>query len=79
VMWAISTRTDPVSSIDIVRRSRSSSVDPMIRKPSEALFNSRAIIDACKPFEWINEFPKSIEFSPEVVGRMKGKFKSFNK
>lgn len=77
VMWAISTRSNPETSIDIVRRTRSSSVDPTIRKPAEALFNSRAIIDACKPFEWINEFPKAIEFSPRVINRMREKYKTF--
>lgn len=79
VLWAMSTRSNPETSIDIVRRTRSSSVDPTIRKPTEALFNSRAIIDACKPFEWIDEFPKTIEFKPQVVARMKEKFKSFSK
>ena len=79
VLWAMSTRSNPETSIDIVRRTRSSSVDPTIRKPTEALFNSRAIIDACKPFEWIDEFPKTIEFKPEVVTRMEEKFKSFSK
>ncbi|MBI4334885.1 MAG: UbiD family decarboxylase [Chloroflexi bacterium] len=77
VMWAISTRSNPETSIDIIRRTMSSSLDPMIRKPAEALFNSRAIIDACKPFEWIMEFPKVIEFKPDVVERVRKKYQSF--
>ncbi|MBI4330475.1 MAG: UbiD family decarboxylase [Chloroflexi bacterium] len=77
VMWAIASRSNPETGIDIIRRTRSSSVDPTIRKPAEALFNSRAIIDACKPFEWIDEFPKTVTFRPQVVSRMKDKFRSF--
>lgn len=77
VMWAIASRSNPETGIDIVRRTRSSSVDPTIRKPAEALFNSRAIIDACKPFEWINEFPKAIDFSQDVVNRLKAKYRTF--
>ncbi len=78
VMWAISTRSNPETSIDIIRRCRSSSADPTIRKPSQALFNSRAIIDACKPFEWIDEFPQTIQFRPEVVSQLRAKFPSFS-
>ncbi len=77
VLWAIASRSNPETGIDIIRRTRSSSVDPTIRKPAEALFNSRAIIDACKPFEWIDEFPKVIDFKPEIVNRLKEKYKSF--
>jgi len=28
--------------------------------------SSRAVIDACRPYEWMNEFPPVAESSPEV-------------
>lgn len=74
VIWALTTRTDPVNDIDIVRRAWSTPLDPMIRKPSNAFFNSRAIIDACKPYEWIDEFPAAIAMREEVVERVKAKW-----
>ncbi|MBI4186467.1 MAG: UbiD family decarboxylase [Chloroflexi bacterium] len=74
VIWALCTRSDPEKDIDIVRRAWSSPLDPMIRKPTNAFFNSRAIIDACKPFEWIDEFPQDISFSPELEKRVKEKW-----
>lgn len=78
VIWAISTRSNPETSIDIVRRTRSSALDPTIRKPTKDLSNSRAIIDACKPYEWIDEFPKVVDFNSEIVERMRRKFSSFD-
>ncbi|MBI4334582.1 MAG: UbiD family decarboxylase [Chloroflexi bacterium] len=75
VLWALCTRSDPEKDIDIVRRCWSTIMDPIIRKPAQAYFNSRAIIDACKPFEWINEFPQEIRISPELVERVKAKWK----
>ncbi len=74
VLWAICTRSDPEKDIDIIRRLWSSTLDPMIRKPTSALFNSRAIIDACKPFEWMQEFPKEISISSELEQRVREKW-----
>lgn len=74
VIWALTTRSDPEKDIDIVRRAWSSPLDPMIRKPTNAFFNSRAIIDACKPYEWMDEFPQSIKTSADLVQRVKDKW-----
>ena len=43
----------------------STPLDTMIRKPTKAFFSSRGVIDACKPFEWIDEFPEAIHTSEE--------------
>lgn len=48
----------------------------MIRKPTKAFFDSRAIIEACKPFEWIDEFPKVNEPSPELKQKTWEKWKN---
>lgn len=74
VLWAMCTRSDPEKDIDIIRRCWSTPLDPTIRKPTNAYFNSRAIIDACKPYEWINEFPQEIKISPELVAKVKQKW-----
>lgn len=74
VLWALLTRSDPDEDIDILRRLHSTPLDPAIRKPVKAFFQSRAIMDACKPFEWIKEFPEAIEFSPELKSRMTEKW-----
>lgn len=70
VMWAVSTRSDPQKDITIIDRVRSIPLDPTIRKPAESFFMSRAIIDACKPYDWIKEFPEAVESSPALVSRV---------
>ncbi len=74
VLWALCTRSDPEKDIDIIRKAWSSPLDPTIRKPADDFSNSRAIIDACKPYAWIDEFPQTIEFNPELVDRVKRKW-----
>jgi UbiD family decarboxylase len=64
VLWAMSTRCDPSEDIDIVRNAWSGPLDP--RKPKGIQHNSRAIVDACRPFEWMADFPPVAESSPEL-------------
>jgi 4-hydroxy-3-polyprenylbenzoate decarboxylase len=64
VIWAVCTRSDPERSIDIIKRAWSGPLDPAIR-PGEKGFNSRLIIDACRPWEWLDEFPPAIGPEPE--------------
>ena len=64
VMWAICTRCDPEKDIDILHRCWSGPLDPII-PPGQKGLNSRAIIDATRPFEWRDEFPQVAESSPE--------------
>ena len=66
VLWATGTRSDPAQDIDIIRRCWSGPLDPIIH-PDRKGFNSRAIIDACRPFEWIDKFPKVSASSQEVL------------
>jgi UbiD family decarboxylase len=74
VVWALSTRCDPETDIDIVRRCWSSSLDPMIPPGSKALMNSRAVIDACRPYEWMKDFPEVAETSPALRKAVLDKF-----
>jgi 4-hydroxy-3-polyprenylbenzoate decarboxylase len=65
VLWAINTRCDPATHIDIHRRMWTSPLDPMTHGGKD-LHNSRATIIACRPYEWRNEFPVVAEASPEM-------------
>ncbi len=71
VLWALGTRTVPDADIDIVRRCVSSALDPALRKGERFYFTSRAIIDATKPFEWISEFPETVDIGADLVSRVK--------
>lgn len=60
VIWAICTRCDPESSIDIVRGFLTSPLDPALSPQKRAMKDfttSKVIINACKPYHWIKEFP----------------------
>lgn len=66
LIWAMASRSDPETDIDIIRRCWSGPLDPIIQ-PGKKGFNSRAIIDACRPFEWMKDFPPVAESSKEVL------------
>lgn len=76
VLWAIATRSDPERSIEIIRRCWSEPLDPAIHVDEQGhkWMNSRAIIDACKPFEWINDFPLVVRINEEVRQRVMSKW-----
>ena len=69
----MASRCDPIEDIDITRRAWSGALDP--RKRPGDNFNSRAIVDACRPFEWKNEFPPVAESSPELAAKTHEKWK----
>lgn len=74
VVWALSTRCDPDGDIDIQRRCWSSALDPMIHPDSKVFLNSRAVIDACRPYEWMSKFPEVAETSPDLRKKDLDKF-----
>jgi UbiD family decarboxylase len=60
VIWAVCTRSDPATSIDIIERSWSTPLDPRIppeRKAAGDFTNSRGLIDATRPWEWRDQYP----------------------
>jgi 4-hydroxy-3-polyprenylbenzoate decarboxylase len=59
VIWAICTRSDPATSIDFIHRAWSTPLDPRIppaRKAAKDFTNSRALIDATRPWEWKDQY-----------------------
>ncbi len=77
VIWAMSTRSDPATSIDIIRGARSTPLDPRIPPEEKAkgnMTNSRAIIDACRPFHWKDSFPEVNTPDPELTARVRAKY-----
>jgi 4-hydroxy-3-polyprenylbenzoate decarboxylase len=68
VMWAIATRCEPSEQVDIVRNAWSSALDPRISAADRnrgQTSHSKIIIDACKPFAWREEFPRTSALSQE--------------
>lgn len=69
VMWAVSTRCNPDRDIDVMRYTWGSRVDPL-KLPGEPAYNSRILIDACRPFERLGSFPQVAEASGELLDRV---------
>lgn len=77
VIWAVSTRCDPGEAIDFVRGVWTSPADPAIRPGKRAMTHGqttlrhgyrmdRVLIDACRPYDWIDEFPKVNSFPEDL-------------
>ena len=79
VMWAVATRCEPADGIDIVRNAWSSALDPRIAPEDRergVTSHSKAIIDACRPFGWIEQFPKPSALSAEQAREIEEKWGS---
>jgi 4-hydroxy-3-polyprenylbenzoate decarboxylase len=77
VTWAMLTRSDPATSIDIIHNAWSTHLDPRISpedKKKGKLTNSRAIIDATRPYAWKDQFPRVNMPSPERDRKTREKF-----
>jgi UbiD family decarboxylase len=76
VMWAVATRSDPATSIDIIQRGMGSKNDPMyVTYPYDAPFSSKAIIDACRPYDYLDKFPPVAEASKALQDTIRAKWK----
>jgi UbiD family decarboxylase len=76
VMWAVATRTDPAVDIDIIQRGVGSKNDPMyVAYQYDAPFSSKAIVDACRPWDHLDEFPAVAEASKELQEKTRAKWK----
>ena len=73
----MSTRSEP-ENIDIIRRAWSGPLDPAIPKERKG-FNSRAIIDATRPYEWRDKFPAVNAVSEEFKNQLDKKYASLLK
>ncbi|MDP2728421.1 MAG: UbiD family decarboxylase, partial [Dehalococcoidia bacterium] len=69
ILWALGTRSDPERSCEILRRCWAGPLDTAT-PPGSPNLNSRLIIDACKPYEWMKDFAKELHIRPEVRQRV---------
>ncbi|MBM3373635.1 MAG: UbiD family decarboxylase [Betaproteobacteria bacterium] len=76
VMWAVATRSDPEVDIDIIKRGMGSKNDPMfVAYRSDAPYNSKAIIDACRPYDHLHDFPAVAEASKALQAEVREKWR----
>jgi 4-hydroxy-3-polyprenylbenzoate decarboxylase len=77
LMWATLSRYDPATSVDILSRMRSTPADPRLtpeQRKVRDFTNSRMVIDATRPYEWRDKFPKVNAPSQEVTRKAREMF-----
>jgi UbiD family decarboxylase len=74
VVWAMCTRVDAREDVEILRTSRSGPLDPTSYPDEIFAFNSRMVIDACRPWARRESFPKVSRSSKELDERIKAKW-----
>jgi len=73
VIWAMCTRSDPAIDIDIMRKTWGSVADPLLVN-REVPYNTRALIDACIPFERLQTFPRVAASAPSYLEDIRRKW-----
>lgn len=79
VLWAMQTRVDPASDIQIVDGTWSSPLDPRMSPDKRAAgdyTNSRAIFYAVRPYAWRDKFPPVSRAEPELREQIIEKYRS---
>lgn len=80
VIWAMCSRSDPATTIDLIRESLGTPIDPIAdREDGKSILeytSSRAIIIACKPFGMLNrgQFPRVVEADKKLNERVRKEF-----
>ena len=74
VLWALSTRCNPADSIDILRNTWSTGLDPSQGSRELRPYGSKALIDACKPHRYLKEFPQSTLLRQSVYERVRDRW-----
>lgn len=77
VTWAVCTRCDPETSIDIVRGYLTSPLDPMLAPEKRKVRDytaAKVIINACRPYHWRKEFPLVNRASDELRSKVMDKW-----
>ncbi len=77
VLWAVGTRCDPATAMDVISGCFSKATDPLVSPEKRArgdFTTSQAVIYACKPYQWRSDFPVPTRCSPELEQRVKNKF-----
>lgn len=70
VIWAMSSRCNPIEDIDILRNTWSTWLDPTQNPPEERPYGSKALINACKEHRYLPVFSERTVLRKEVYDRV---------
>ena len=72
VLWALSVRYNPVEDTEMIKKGRSTPLDPSLPVDNRKIV-SRILIDATTPYEW-DKKPELVDLDKEMVERVKGRW-----
>ncbi|NIQ37199.1 MAG: phenylphosphate carboxylase subunit beta [Proteobacteria bacterium] len=72
VLWALSVRYNPIEDTEIIKKGRSTPLDPSLPVDARKIV-SRILIDATTPYEWEKK-PKLVELDGDVLEKVKGRW-----
>jgi 4-hydroxy-3-polyprenylbenzoate decarboxylase len=78
VIWAAATRCDPKTAISIIDNCWSTPLDPAMHPDQRSagnFVNSRAVLNACRPYAWKDRFPPVNALSPQLRKAISEKWK----
>jgi 4-hydroxy-3-polyprenylbenzoate decarboxylase len=70
VLWAMATRSRPAQSIDILRETWSTFLDPSLNPPEIRPWGSKALINACMDYRYIKSFSKRTKLSKAAYDKV---------
>jgi 3-polyprenyl-4-hydroxybenzoate decarboxylase len=74
VLWAMATRSRPAHSIDILRETWSTFLDPSQNPPEIRPWGSKALINACMEYKFIKSFSKRTKLSKDAYEKVVGRW-----
>jgi UbiD family decarboxylase len=77
VLWAMCTRVDPATAVDVIKDAWTADLDPRVspaRRVAGDLTVGRMLINACKPFGWRDQFAKTNMFNVEERRKLEAKW-----
>ena len=75
VIWAMSSRSNPIDDIDILRNTWSTWLDPTQNPPEKRPYGSKALINACKEHRYLPVFSKRTALRKEMYDKVAGEWK----
>jgi 3-polyprenyl-4-hydroxybenzoate decarboxylase len=80
LLFAVATRCDPETSIDMIKGFKGGHSDPLLSPEKRRLNDisfSKGILYACKPFAWKDQFPVRTRMSEELQCKTREKWGTF--
>jgi UbiD family decarboxylase len=77
VIWAMSTRCNPVDAIEILKNTWSTGLDPAQNPPEKRLYGSKALINACKEHKYLKSFSKRSLLRKSVYDKVAARWREF--